>query len=83
MFFNYFRKQWEEAEVACKSTRPFQTASLNTRKSGTVLCLWADLVLQPRPQAGLVVKFSNVFRSIGENRISHSKLSNPCKKYKD
>lgn len=61
VFLYYLRKQWGEAEVAWKSTRPLQTTNLSARKPGTVLSVWADLVLQSRPQAGLVVKCSNEF----------------------
>lgn len=64
VFLYYLRKQWGEAEVAWKSTRPLQTTNLNSRKPGTVLSLWAGLVLQSRPQAGLVVKCSNESRNL-------------------
>jgi len=67
LFLHYMRKQWEIGS-ARKSTRPFQTTSLNTRKPGTVLCLRADLVLLSRPQSDLIMKFSNEFSSVSENK---------------
>lgn len=72
-----------EAEVAWKSTRLFQTTNVNARKPGTILCLCAVLVLQSRPQAHLVVKFSNEFRSVSESKNQPQQTpSNPWKNTK-
>lgn len=84
VFLYYLRKQWGEAEVAWKSTRPLQTTNLNSRKLGTVLSLWAHLVLQSRTQAGLVVKCNNEFRNVSEIKdLTQQTPRSPWKNYRD
>lgn len=80
VFLYYLRKQWGEAEIAWKSTRPLQTTNLNSRKPSTVLSLWADFVLQSRPKVGLVVKCSNKFRNISEIKNLNHKLQGACER---
>lgn len=80
VFLYYLRKWWGQAEIAWKSTRPLQTTNPNSRKPSTVLSLWADLVLQSRPQVGLVVKCSNEFRNISEIKNLTHKLQGACER---